>query len=128
MPAPCRPGSPAGGPPPHSAAAVPLGAIAHLIPRGLDLSDPVAGFAAVARALSEPSGGRQRVLLVDDLQWLDAASAMLLRQLLDAGVVRLIGTMRTEDPVGAAVAAEGPGSQISPGRLSAAARWQDVTR
>lgn len=28
------------------AAAVPLGAIAHLIPRGLDLSDPVAGFAA----------------------------------------------------------------------------------
>lgn len=86
------------------AAAVPLGAIAHLIPPGLDLSDPVRGFAAVARALSEP-GGRQRALLVDDLQWLDAASAMLLRQLLDAGVVRLIGTVRTGEPVGEAVAA-----------------------
>jgi hypothetical protein len=30
------------------AAAVPLGAIAHLIPPGLDLVDPVRGFAAVA--------------------------------------------------------------------------------
>jgi DNA-binding CsgD family transcriptional regulator len=88
-----------------AAAAVPLGAIAHLIPPGLDLSDPVRGFAAVARALSEPGGSRKRVLLVDDLQWLDAASAMLLRQLLDASVVRLIGTVRTGEPVGEAVAA-----------------------
>lgn len=58
---------------------MPLGAIAHLIPPGLDLSDSVRGFAAVARALPEPGDGRKRVLLVDDLQWLDAASAMLLR-------------------------------------------------
>jgi DNA-binding CsgD family transcriptional regulator len=88
-----------------AAAAVPLGAIAHLIPPGLDLSDPVRGFAAVARALSEQGAGRQQVLLVDDLQWLDAASAMLLRQLLDAGVIRFIGTVRTGEPVGEAVAA-----------------------
>src|SRR5215469_15228427 len=88
-----------------AAAAVPLGAIAHLIPPGLDLSDPVRGFAEVARTMSELDGGRKRVLLVDDLQWLDAASAMLLRQLLDAGVIRLIGTVRTGEPVGEAVAA-----------------------
>jgi DNA-binding CsgD family transcriptional regulator len=88
-----------------AAAAVPLGAIAHLIPPGLDLSDPVRGFAAVARALSDPRGGRNRVLFIDDLQWLDAASATMLRQLLDAGVVRLIGTVRTGEPVGTAVAA-----------------------
>lgn len=87
------------------AAAVPLGAIAHLIPAGLDLVDPVRGFAAVARALSGPRGERRWVLLVDDLQWLDAASAVLLRQLLDAGVVRLIGTVRTGEPVGEAVGA-----------------------
>jgi len=86
-----------------AAATVPLGAIAHLIPAGLDLSDPVRGFAAVARALSGPDGGRGRVILVDDLQWLDAASAILLRQLLDAGVVRLIGTVRTGEPAGPAV-------------------------
>jgi DNA-binding CsgD family transcriptional regulator len=95
-----------------AAAAVPLGAIAHLIPPGLDLSDPVRGFAAVARALSEPGGGRKRALLVDDLQWLDAASAMLLRQLLDAGVVRLIGTVRTGEPVGTAVAALSGGDAV----------------
>lgn len=88
-----------------AAGAVPLGAIAHLIPPGLDLSDPVRGFAAVARALSGPGSGHQRVLLVDDLQWLDAASAMLLRQLLDAGVIWLIATVRTQEPVGEAVAA-----------------------
>lgn len=87
------------------AAAVPLGAIAHLIPPGLDLVDPVRGFAAVARALSGPGGRRRRVLLVDDLQWLDAASAVLLRQLMDAGVVRLIGTVRSGEPVGDAVGA-----------------------
>ena len=87
------------------AAAVPLGAIAHLIPPGLDLVDPVRGFAAVARALSGPHGERRWVLLVDDLQWLDAASAVLLRQLMDAGIVRLIGTVRSGEPVGDAVGA-----------------------
>jgi DNA-binding CsgD family transcriptional regulator len=87
------------------AAAVPLGAIAHLIPPGLDLADPVRGFAAVARELSGPRGERRWVLLVDDLQWLDAASAVLLRQLMDAGVVRLIGTVRSGEPVGEAVGA-----------------------
>ncbi|MFF8848269.1 LuxR C-terminal-related transcriptional regulator [Streptomyces sp. NPDC015127] len=81
-----------------SAAAVPLGAIAHVIPAGVDLSDPVQGFAAVARALSGPK--RQRwALLIDDLQLLDAASAVLVRQLLDADVVRLIGTARSGEPL-----------------------------
>jgi len=32
-----------------AAAAVPLGEIAHMIPPGLDLPDPVRGFASVAR-------------------------------------------------------------------------------
>jgi len=54
--------------------------------------------------MSKPGSRRKRVLLVDDLQWLDAASAMLLRQLLDAGVIRLIGTVRTGEPVSEAVA------------------------
>ncbi|MGW1617252.1 LuxR C-terminal-related transcriptional regulator [Streptomyces sp. NPDC002285] len=88
-----------------AAAAVPLGAIAHLIPAGIDLSDPVKGFAAVARALAGPQGDRRWVVFVDDIHLLDAASAMLLRQLLDAGVVRLIGTARSGERISDAVAA-----------------------
>ena len=87
----------------RAAAAVPLGAIAHLIPAGVDLADSVRGFAQVTRALAGP--GRGQVVLVDDLQWLDAASAVLLRQLIDAGSVRLIGTVRSGEPIGEAVEA-----------------------
>ncbi|WP_406054166.1 LuxR C-terminal-related transcriptional regulator [Streptomyces sp. NBC_01077] len=83
-----------------AAAAVPLGAIAHLIPPGVDLSDPVKAFATVATALAGPGRNRRRALWVDDLHLLDATSAVLLRQLIDAGVVRLIATVRTGEPLG----------------------------
>ncbi|MFE9139670.1 LuxR C-terminal-related transcriptional regulator [Streptomyces sp. NPDC007355] len=86
-----------------AAAAVPLGAITHLIPSGVDLSDPVQGFAQVVSALAGPDRKRRWAVWVDDLHLLDAASAVLLRQLLDAGVVRLIGTVRTGQPVGETV-------------------------
>ncbi|MET7458567.1 ATP-binding protein, partial [Streptomyces sp. NPDC005574] len=86
-----------------AAAAVPLGAIAHLIPAGVDLQDPVKGFAAEAAV--PPQNRRGRVLWVDDLHLLDAASAVLLRQLMDAGLIRLIGTVRTGAPITDAVEA-----------------------
>ncbi|WP_336624861.1 ATP-binding protein [Streptomyces sp. TX20-6-3] len=85
-----------------AAATVPLGALAHLIPAGVDLSDPVDGFSAVAHALAGPDRQR-RALLVDDMHLLDSASGVLQRQLMDAGVVRLIGTVRTGEPVSEAV-------------------------
>ncbi|MFE6484909.1 LuxR C-terminal-related transcriptional regulator [Streptomyces sp. NPDC057757] len=88
-----------------AAGAVPLGAIAHLLPAGVDLSDPVAGFAAVARAPATGPGPRRWVLLVDDMHLLDAASAVLLRQLMDTGVLVLVGTVRSGEPYGKAVAA-----------------------
>ncbi|MFC4506893.1 MULTISPECIES: AAA family ATPase [Streptomyces] len=94
------------------ARAVPLGAIAHLLPAGVDLSDPVAGFAAVARELAAGPGRRRRVLLVDDVHLLDSASAVLLRQLMDTGAVRLIGTVRTGEPYGDAVAALAGGDTV----------------
>ncbi|MFJ4429049.1 helix-turn-helix transcriptional regulator [Streptomyces bobili] len=87
------------------AAAVPLGAIAHLVPSGVDLSDPVKGFAAVAAVLAGPHRDRRWAVWVDDLHLLDATSAVLLRQLLDAGVVRLIATVRAGVPAGEAVGA-----------------------
>ncbi|MFE5549905.1 LuxR C-terminal-related transcriptional regulator [Streptomyces sp. NPDC056534] len=88
-----------------AAAAVPLGAIAHLIPDAVDLSDPVKGFTEVARVLSAGGGRMQWALLIDDLHLLDATSAVLLRQLLDAGIMRLIGTVRSGEPIGEAVQA-----------------------
>ncbi|MEV4334638.1 LuxR C-terminal-related transcriptional regulator [Streptomyces sp. NPDC049597] len=89
-----------------AAASVPLGAIAHLLPNGIGLSDPVAGFAAVAEALREsrPRGGRT-VILIDDVHLLDATSAMLLRQLMDAGLVFLIGSVRSGEACNDVVAA-----------------------
>ncbi|KQX61213.1 hypothetical protein ASD48_28940 [Streptomyces sp. Root1310] len=95
-----------------AAGAVPLGAIAHLLPAGVDLSDPVAGFAEVAAQLAADRGGGQRLLLVDDVQLLDPASAVLLRQLMDADAVRLIGTVRTGEPYGDAVAALTGGDSV----------------
>ncbi|MCZ4606997.1 LuxR C-terminal-related transcriptional regulator [Streptomyces sp. Lzd4kr] len=85
------------------ASAIPLGAIAHLVPRGVDLSDPVSGFADVARTLAS-DGQSKVVFLVDDLHLLDTTSAVLLRQLMDAGVIMLIGTIRSGEPIGEAVA------------------------
>lgn len=88
-----------------AAGAVPLGAIAHLLPAGVDLSDPVAGFAAVAERLAAGPGRRRWALLVDDMHLLDSASAVLLRQLMDTGVLLLIGTVRSGEPYGKAVTA-----------------------
>jgi DNA-binding CsgD family transcriptional regulator len=88
-----------------AARAVPLGAVAHLIPAGVDLSDPVRGFAEVARVLAGPGRERRWAVLMDDVHLLDAASAVLMRQLMDTGVVRLIGTVRSGEAHGEAVAA-----------------------
>ncbi|WP_037626412.1 LuxR C-terminal-related transcriptional regulator [Streptomyces aureus] len=77
----------------RAAAQVPLGAIAHILPAGVDMADPVQGFRAVAQALAglpQPT-----VVLVDDLHLLDNSSAALLGQLLDSGTIVLIGTART---------------------------------
>ncbi|MFB7867707.1 LuxR C-terminal-related transcriptional regulator [Streptomyces sp. NPDC056069] len=87
------------------ARAVPLGAVAHLIPDGVNLSDPVHGFAAVAETLTGGPRKRRWAVWVDDLHLLDAASAVLLRQLMDAGVIRLIATVRDGAPVSDAVIA-----------------------
>ncbi|MFE5946648.1 LuxR C-terminal-related transcriptional regulator [Streptomyces sp. NPDC056480] len=88
-----------------AAAVVPLGAIAHLLPDGVDLSDPAQAFADVAESLAGRGKGRRWILWVDDLHLLDAASAMLLRQLMDAGLMRVIATLRTGEEVSDAVRA-----------------------
>lgn len=74
------------------AVSAPLGAVAHLIPPGVE---PTAVIAAI----------RPGVVLVEDVQYLDPASAILLRGLLDHGVLRMIATLRTGEPCDEAVAA-----------------------
>jgi DNA-binding CsgD family transcriptional regulator len=83
-----------------AAAAVPLGALVPLLMPGVDgRSDPVALFDRMAAALRDRAGDEAFVLLVDDLHLLDATSALLLGQLLDAGAVFVIGTLRAGEPV-----------------------------
>ncbi|MER6434571.1 LuxR family transcriptional regulator [Streptomyces sp900105245] len=88
-----------------AAAAVPLGAIAHLLPPSVDMSDPVRAFSQVAAVLAGPQRNLRWAILVDDLHLLDTSSAVLLRQLLDSDGIRLIATIRSGEPVGEAVQA-----------------------
>ncbi|WP_189095614.1 helix-turn-helix transcriptional regulator [Streptomyces kronopolitis] len=82
-------------------AALPLGALGHLLPPDAPAHDPVRTFHAAAEALAPPPAtGRPRptVVLVDDLPLLDNASAVLLGHLVRTGVVTLVGTVRTPVP------------------------------
>ncbi|MFG1874231.1 hypothetical protein ACGFIV_05275 [Sphaerisporangium sp. NPDC049003] len=80
------------------AARIPFGTIAHLLPYDVDPAGPVAGFVSVSKAPAEAARNRL-VVLVDDLQLLDPASVVLTRQLMDVGLIFLIGTIRTDGPV-----------------------------
>ncbi|MEV7676757.1 AAA family ATPase [Streptomyces sp. NPDC088752] len=81
--------------------ATPLTALAPLIPPETIPEDPISLFRACAARLrwvlgeTEPPG-KKLVLLIDDLQWLDGASRTLLRQLLDAGLLLLVATVRLD--------------------------------
>ncbi|MEV4316770.1 LuxR C-terminal-related transcriptional regulator [Actinocrispum sp. NPDC049592] len=89
-----------------TAAQVPLGALAHLLPSevGRNRCDAVAlcnGVLGTFRLADQ----RPFVLLVDDLHLLDRTSLTLLTQLVDARAVFLIGTVRTGEPIPDAVSA-----------------------
>ncbi len=93
------------------AGAIPLGAIAHLLPEGVNVSDPGAGFAALGRGLDK-TGQYRWAVLVDDLHLLDATSALLLRQLMDARAIFLIATVRADQPLSEAVTALAAGDAV----------------
>lgn len=85
----------------ESARATPLGALAHLVP-ATAIDAPQVLFQATREALAV-DGDRPLVLHVDDAHHLDGASAVLLVNLAEAGVVRLVLTLRpgagTPDPL-----------------------------
>ncbi|MBV9950366.1 MAG: AAA family ATPase [Acidimicrobiia bacterium] len=91
-----------------AAASTPLGALAHLLPADLggDSADPIGLFARVSEAFTN-DGGAGLAIFVDDLPLLDVTSTTLLGQLLDAGQIFLLGTVRSDAGFEAALDALG---------------------
>lgn len=81
-----------------SASAVPLSALAPLLPTPVDISEPHALFAAVRSRLREQST-RRFVLAVDDIDQLDLVSLALLSFLLADGSLFVVATQRSQTPV-----------------------------
>ena len=82
----------------RSAASIPLGAFAPLLP-ATDLPADAALLARARHALAARSAGGRLVLCVDDGQHLDDASAALVHQLVAAREAFAIVTVRRDDPV-----------------------------
>lgn len=85
----------------RSAASIPLGAFAALLPT-VGSTPPEGGVELLARArhaLAERAAGRRLVLWVDDGQLLDDASAALVHQLVAAHEAFAVVTVRRDEPV-----------------------------
>ena len=72
---------------------IPLGALAAIAPRGVRAGDGV--VERVVADLSEAAGDASLVLVVDDVDHLDAQSHAVLRALVERRVARVVGTART---------------------------------
>lgn len=82
-----------------SAAAVPLGAFAALVPDHARSDEATAVMARSAEILTERAQGRRIVLAVDDAQLLDPVSAALVLHLVSAEGVRVLATVRSGSPL-----------------------------
>ncbi|MEU4134501.1 LuxR C-terminal-related transcriptional regulator [Streptomyces wuyuanensis] len=81
----------------------PLAALAHLLPEDFKSENPETCFHQVRERILSLTEGKRRnrfVLLVDELHLMDPASALLISQLLDAGLVFLIATLPFEARLG----------------------------
>jgi DNA-binding CsgD family transcriptional regulator len=79
-------------------AGIPLGALAVLLAPAGALNEGVAASAQVRAGIVATAAGRPAVLVVDDAQWLDEASAVVLHQLVAQGDATLLATLRTGEP------------------------------
>jgi DNA-binding CsgD family transcriptional regulator len=91
------------------AQAVPLGAIGHLLPAQSDPADPVALFTKATQWFTADS--ERVIVFIDDMHLLDPASAMLIGGLLNAGLVFLVGTIRSDAVTHDLIASIGHGDQ-----------------
>lgn len=88
----------------RSAASIPFGPLAPLLPTEHVLLDTPAGAnRRAARAIRDLGGGAPVLLVVDDAHTLDDASAALVRELVLEGAVWVVLTVRDGEPLPAAV-------------------------
>ncbi len=80
---------------------IPLGALAHLLPAGIgdERDDLVTVMAEVLPVLRAQALNGPLVLFVDDLPLLDTTSATFVGQLVDADLVFLVATVRSDAPL-----------------------------
>lgn len=90
---------------------VPLGALAHLLSSEVDPGEPVTLLARTAERFE--SGLGRLVLFVDDMHLLDAASAVLIGQLMDRGSIFLLGTVTSGELASEAVLSLDRGEQVT---------------
>ncbi len=77
-----------------AAALMPLGALAPILPHDVDTAAARDLFERTRSQLQSLGGDGRLVLLVDDAHLLDTSSAVLLTQLIDAGAVFVVATIR----------------------------------
>jgi DNA-binding CsgD family transcriptional regulator len=82
----------------RTAATIPLGAFAELVPEGARSDDRLQLLRGSVEALRERAAGRPLVVGVDDAQLLDAASAALVLHLAATGTAFVVATVRSGEP------------------------------
>ena len=87
----------------RSAATIPLGALAALLPDDAGVRRAARADARRGRALRERAAGRPVVLGIDDAQLLDPASAAMVLHLVMSGTAFVVATVRTGEPLPDAV-------------------------
>jgi DNA-binding CsgD family transcriptional regulator/DNA polymerase III delta prime subunit len=79
-------------------AGIPFGALAVLFPPAGPLDEVVAASVQVRAGIVAIATDRRAVLVMDDAQWLDEASAVVLHQLVAQGEATLLATLRSGEP------------------------------
>ena len=89
----------------RAVAAIPFGAVAHLLPPAEEKSTHLQLLQQTGQWLAERAGGRRVVLGIDDAHMLDDASAALLFHLVINGIAFLVATLPTGVPAAEPVSA-----------------------
>ena len=82
----------------RTAATIPFGALAPLLTPGVALGDGTPALVQARAGLASLAAGRPSLVVVDDAQWLDEASAVVLHQLVAQRDLTLLATSRTDEP------------------------------
>jgi DNA-binding CsgD family transcriptional regulator/DNA polymerase III delta prime subunit len=80
------------------AAGIPLGALAGLLTAGELPGDGLPALQQARAGITAIAAGRPAVVVLDDAQWLDEASAVVLHQLVASDEITLLATLRTGEP------------------------------